>query len=255
MPTETPPPPQPTAADAGGRGERRWGIGWYSAGRLVLAGWTYETQGEAISSSIRANLNGFPVLVTVLPADPSAALRAGGEPGTAGASDFKARVVGERMREWLCRMRTDLDATKARLAAAERDRDGLRRTAELQSREIDEPPFLADPGAAGADLPIATGSDAERAAKLQKFKDWVHNYLDAHGVPHHPPGSHGAAGCRIGDRMDWLMARLAAAERVANATERIEREGPCACHSGLSRRQFLEALRHYTAPEPQAVKP
>lgn len=47
--------------------------------------------------------------------------------------------------------------------------------------------------------------------KLQAFKDWVHNYLDAHGVPHHPPGPHGAEGCRIGDRMDWLMGQLAAA--------------------------------------------
>lgn len=44
--------------------------------------------------------------------------------------------------------------------------------------------------------------------KLQAFKDWVHAYLDQHDVPHHPPGSHGAAGCRIGDRMDWLMAHL-----------------------------------------------
>jgi hypothetical protein len=42
--------------------------------------------------------------------------------------------------------------------------------------------------------------------KLQAFKDWVHAYLDGVGVPHHPPGTHGAAGCRIGDRMDWLMA-------------------------------------------------
>lgn len=46
--------------------------------------------------------------------------------------------------------------------------------------------------------------------KLQAFKDWVHAYLDGHGVPHHPPGTHGAAGCRIGDRMDWLMQRHAA---------------------------------------------
>ena len=45
--------------------------------------------------------------------------------------------------------------------------------------------------------------------KLQVFKTWVHNYLDGHGVPHHPPGVHGAEGCRIGDRMDWLMAQLA----------------------------------------------
>lgn len=48
--------------------------------------------------------------------------------------------------------------------------------------------------------------------KLQAFKDWVHTYLDAHGVPHHPPGIHGAEGCRIGDRMDWLMERLRRAE-------------------------------------------
>ncbi len=44
--------------------------------------------------------------------------------------------------------------------------------------------------------------------KLQAFKDWVHGYLDTHGVPHHPPGPHGAEGCRIGDRMDWLMQYL-----------------------------------------------
>lgn len=50
----------------------------------------------------------------------------------------------------------------------------------------------------------------ESRDRLQAFKDWVHNYLDTHGIPHHPPGTHGAAGCRIGDRMDWLMASLAA---------------------------------------------
>lgn len=53
--------------------------------------------------------------------------------------------------------------------------------------------------------------------KLQAFKDWVHSYLDTHGVPHHPPGTHGAEGCRIGDRMDWLMAQLAASrKRIAD---------------------------------------
>lgn len=29
--------------------------------------------------------------------------------------------------------------------------------------------------------------------------------LDSHGVPDHPPGTHGEHGCRIGDRMDWLI--------------------------------------------------
>lgn len=57
------------------------------------------------------------------------------------------------------------------------------------------------------------GRLTEERDKLQRFKDWVHAYLDAHGVPHHPPGTHGAEGCRIGDRMDWLMADLAARDR------------------------------------------
>lgn len=57
-------------------------------------------------------------------------------------------------------------------------------------------------------------AEAERD-KLQAFKDWVHGYLDTRGVPHHPPGTHGAEGCRIGDRMDWLMERLERAEAAA----------------------------------------
>lgn len=44
--------------------------------------------------------------------------------------------------------------------------------------------------------------------KLQAFKDWVHAYLDSKGVPEAPPGTHGAEGCRIGDRMDWVFAKL-----------------------------------------------
>ncbi len=63
--------------------------------------------------------------------------------------------------------------------------------------------------------------------KLQAFKDWCHSYLDTHGVPHHPPGPHGAEGCRIGDRMDWLMAKLANAEQAADhiaAEDRAERD-------------------------------
>ncbi len=48
--------------------------------------------------------------------------------------------------------------------------------------------------------------------KLQAFKSWTHQYLDRQGVPPYPPGVHGAEGCRIGDRMDWLMERLHTAE-------------------------------------------
>lgn len=54
--------------------------------------------------------------------------------------------------------------------------------------------------------------------KLQRFKDWTHAYLDRLGVPHHPPGTHGAEGCRIGDRMDWMVAHFKALG-IPNQTE------------------------------------
>jgi NTP pyrophosphatase (non-canonical NTP hydrolase) len=63
-----------------------------------------------------------------------------------------------------------------------------------------------------AEMSAQPEQQAEQIAKLQRFKDWIHAYLDAQGVPHHPPGTHGAEGCRIGDRMDWLMDRLRKAE-------------------------------------------
>lgn len=53
---------------------------------------------------------------------------------------------------------------------------------------------------------------AEQAAeieKLQRFKDWVHAYLDAKGIPAEIDGPHSAEGCRIGDRMDYVFAEIA----------------------------------------------
>lgn len=38
-----------------------------------------------------------------------------------------------------------------------------------------------------------------------EFKEYVHARLDHAGVPYHPEGPHGAHGCRIGDRLDWLF--------------------------------------------------
>lgn len=73
-----------------------------------------------------------------------------------------------------------------------------------------------------------TELEAARAErdKLQAFKTWVHAYLDSHGVPHHPPGTHGAEGCRIGDRMDWLMAELAECRRRCEGlVERVAQQG------------------------------
>lgn len=58
--------------------------------------------------------------------------------------------------------------------------------------------------------------------KLAAFKKWVHDYLDSHSVPHHPEGTHGATGCRIGDRMDWLMKQLEEARADIQRTEEAE---------------------------------
>lgn len=50
---------------------------------------------------------------------------------------------------------------------------------------------------------------AQERDKLQAFKDWVHAYLDAQGVPKEfPDGPHTREGCRVGDRMDWLVKQL-----------------------------------------------
>jgi hypothetical protein len=87
----------------------------------------------------------------------------------------------------------------------------------------------AEPLPSREDVARLTARVAELSAerdKLQAFKDWVHNYLDTHGVPHHPPGPHGAEGCRIGDRMDWLMSRLAADESTRQPTPEEAEEPP-----------------------------
>jgi hypothetical protein len=45
--------------------------------------------------------------------------------------------------------------------------------------------------------------------KLAAFKAFVHARLDAAGVPpEFPDGPHTREGCRIGDRLDWLVERL-----------------------------------------------
>lgn len=75
----------------------------------------------------------------------------------------------------------------------------------------------------------------DKCDALQRFKDWVHAYLDGKGIPHHPPGVHGAEGCRIGDRMDYVFDRLAAfPESVVKAAKQIlDNEcclDGCECH-------------------------
>lgn len=54
-------------------------------------------------------------------------------------------------------------------------------------------------------------TDAERADKLQAFKDFVHRRLDEMGIPTHPDGPHSKEGCRVGDRLDIVQNSLAPA--------------------------------------------
>lgn len=56
--------------------------------------------------------------------------------------------------------------------------------------------------------PPASGK-AGAVGKLQAFKDYVHQRLDAMGVPVDPESPHKAAGCRIGGRLDYVEANLA----------------------------------------------
>ena len=85
--------------------------------------------------------------------------------------------------------------------AAEADRDRLREVAASAVRE-------GEATASRLRHELTAQRDAALAERdqLAAFKAWVHAYLDAKGVPHSPPGVHGACGCRIGDRMDWVWA-------------------------------------------------
>lgn len=64
--------------------------------------------------------------------------------------------------------------------------------------------------AAYPDLRAHIGAQAATIAALQAFKDYVHERLDAAGIPTHPDGRHSVAGCRIGDRLDIALDAQAA---------------------------------------------
>lgn len=55
---------------------------------------------------------------------------------------------------------------------------------------------------------LLSKAEAERD-HLQKFKDYVHQRLDAGGVPFDPdPETNEKSGCRIGGRLSWLLERV-----------------------------------------------
>ena len=63
----------------------------------------------------------------------------------------------------------------------------------------------------------------DKADAGERFKAFVHSYLDSHGVPHgDPTNQHQIEGCRIGARLDLLFAeRDAARKKLAELEEYI----------------------------------
>lgn len=59
---------------------------------------------------------------------------------------------------------------------------------------------------------------AERDA-LQRFKSFVHSYLDSRGVPVDPPGKHADEGCRVGQRLEVLCDER---DTLAADTKRLD---------------------------------
>lgn len=73
---------------------------------------------------------------------------------------------------------------------------------------------------------------------LQDFKDYVHTRLDAAGVPENPqPPKHALEGCRIGDRLDWVLGRewLRRGEQLEATMGNIYREGKHPLPTGMYR--------------------
>jgi hypothetical protein len=83
-------------------------------------------------------------------------------------------------------------------------------TVAVNSEEWQGPPYQLAEVQGGERIArlIAEAPDvlAERD-KLKRFKDYVHSRLDAAGVPTDPDSPHKAEGCRIGGRLDVVLAR------------------------------------------------
>lgn len=78
------------------------------------------------------------------------------------------------------------------------------------------------PGLAARLLKRAREAEQERDA-LAEFKAFVHHRLDQAGVPTHIDGPHSKEGCRVGDRLDWIISRAqpTAAPTALDASEDV----------------------------------
>lgn len=96
-------------------------------------------------------------------------------------------------------------------------------------------------------------NDARRERdKLQAFKDWVHGYLDEHGVPTHPNGPRSKEGCRIGDRLDIIFRERDEAMDDAARYRVLRRKVAIIDRAGILGNAMFEFLN---LPYPTCVAP
>lgn len=123
-----------------------------------------------------------------------------------------------------------------------KSRDAIRRVCHAVSLDFDH----ADYDRIVAEVERIVGPPSE-LEKLRAFKAFVHRKLDEEGVPTDPPGEHRDAGCRIGQRLEFLFDREEKlVERLNEANEklgtygqhlqscRVHEQGSCNCGYGES---------------------
>jgi hypothetical protein len=169
-----------------------------------------------------------------------------------GVADGRAHLFGKpTIGQLLMQLNARLTATERQLAEEKLayfdatyyqrpvgDSDGITyrdaltaETAAREKAELERDAAIARAGDAAAALTCErrnseilaeNAKDAQaRADKLEAFKAFVHKRLDDAAVPTDPPGEHRDAGCRIGQRLDWLFADVKK-ERDAAISERDE---------------------------------
>lgn len=80
-------------------------------------------------------------------------------------------------------------------------------------------------------VPVVADLIAERDA-LAKFKAYVHQRLDEAGVPVDPDSPHKAAGCRIGGRLDFVLAERNAARAERDTFKKSLETIECGAFNG-----------------------
>lgn len=99
----------------------------------------------------------------------------------------------------------ELADAQAYVHQARKERDAVRTDlAEMRTR-VANLRAASEQGVALYDRLLAT--ERGKVEALAAFKAYVHQRLDAAGIPTHPDGQHSKQGCRVGDRLDIALAK------------------------------------------------